>query len=404
MDFSLSEEHLMVRETVRRFVENEVKPNIREWDRHGADPKVYTRLAELGLLGICVPRKWGGSGLDYISLGIACEELEYGDTFLRVVMSVHVGLTAMTLMSWGTDEQKARFLVPQAKGERLGAFCLTEPNAGSDVVGMQTTARREGNRYILNGEKIWISLAEVADQYLVVGWTDMDKKARRDHSGMSAFFVERERPGVKPYTLKGKLGVRAGNTGGVVFENVEIPAENRIGEEGEGFKIAMFALDQGRYTVAAGAAGLIRACLDESVRYAKERKTFGTPLAQHQLIKQKIAQMESDYQISVLLYQKVGWMKNQGLRNTRETSLAKWYATDAAQRAANQAVQVFGSYGFSDEYPVERFYRNSKGATIYEGTSEIHTLLQADYALGYRVDKPLRINLPTYPFAEDAEG
>lgn len=404
MDFQLSEEHLMVRETVRRFVENEIKPHIREWDRHGADPKVYQRMADLGLLGICVPRKWGGSGLDYIALGIACEELEYGDTFLRVVMSVHVGLTAMTLMAWGNEEQKRRFLVPQARGERLGAFCLTEPNAGSDVVGMQSTARREGDRYILNGEKIWISLAEVADQYLVVAWTDPDKKARRDHSGMSAFFVERERAGVKPYTLKGKLGVRAGNTGGVVFENVEIPLENRIGEEGEGFKIAMFALDQGRYTVAAGAAGLIRACLDESVRYAKERKTFGTPLAQHQLIKQKIAQMEADYQISVLLYQKVGWMKNVGLRNTRETSLAKWYSTEAAQRAANAAVQVFGSYGFSDEYPVERFYRNSKGATIYEGTSEIHTLLQADYALGYRVDKPLRINLPTYPFAEDAEG
>ncbi len=404
MDFRLSEEHLMVRETVRRFVENEIKPHIREWDRHGADPKVYQRLADLGLLGICVPRKWGGSGLDYIALGIACEELEYGDTFLRVVLSVHVGLTAMTLMAWGNEEQKRRFLAPQARGERLGAFCLTEPNAGSDVVGMQSTARREGDRYILNGEKIWISLAEVADQYLVVAWTDPDKKAKRDHSGMSAFFVERERAGVKPYTLKGKLGVRAGNTGGVVFENVEVPVENRIGEEGEGFKIAMFALDQGRYTVAAGAAGLIRACLDESVRYAKERKTFGAPLAEHQLIKQKIAQMEADYQISVLLYQKVGWMKNVGMRNTRETSLAKWYSTDAAQRAANAAVQVFGSYGFSDEYPVERFYRNSKGATIYEGTSEIHTLLQADYALGYRVDKPLRINLPTYPFAEDAEG
>lgn len=404
MDFRLSDEHLMVRETVRRFVENEIKPHIREWDRHGADPKVYQRMADLGLLGICVPRKWGGSGLDYIALGIACEELEYGDTFLRVVMSVHVGLTAMTLMAWGNDEQKRRFLVPQAQGQRLGAFCLTEPNAGSDVVGMQSTARREGDRYILNGEKIWISLAEVADQYLVVAWTDPDKKAKRDHSGMSAFFVERERAGVKPYTLKGKLGVRAGNTGGVVFENVEIPAENRIGEEGEGFKIAMFALDQGRYTVAAGAAGLIRACLDESVRYAKERKTFGKALAEHQLIKQKIAQMAADYEISVLLYQKVGWMKNVGLRNTRETSLAKWYSTDAAQRAANAAVQVFGSYGFSDEYPVERFYRNSKGATIYEGTSEIHTLLQADYALGYRVDKPLRINLPTYPFAEDAEG
>lgn len=400
MDFSLNEEHKMVRESVSRFVQNEVQPNIREWDRHGADRKVFEKLAELGMLGICIPRKYGGSGLDYISLGIACEELEYGDTFLRVAMSVHVGLTAMSLFTWGTEEQKQRFLVPQARGERLGAFCLTEPNAGSDVVGMQSTARREGDRYILNGEKIWISLAELAHQYLVFAWTDLEKKAKRDHSGISCFLVERHHPGVQPYTLHGKLGVRAGNTGGVVFENAEIPVENRIGEEGEGFKIAMFSLDQGRYTVAAGSTGLIKACLDESVRYAKERKTFGVPLATHQLIKQKIARMEADYQISLLLYQKVGWMKNVGLRNTRETSLAKWYSTDAAQRAANEAVQVFGSYGFSDEYPVERFYRNSKGATIYEGTSEIHTLLQADYVLGYRQDKPTRTILPVYPFEE----
>lgn len=400
MDFSLNEEHKMVRESVSRFVQNEVQPNIREWDRHGADRKVFEKLAELGMLGICIPRKYGGSGLDYISLGIACEELEYGDTFLRVAMSVHVGLTAMSLFTWGTEEQKQRFLVPQARGERLGAFCLTEPNAGSDVVGMQSVAKREGEHYILNGEKIWISLAELAHQYLVFAWTDLEKKAKRDHSGISCFLVERDRPGVKPYTLHGKLGVRAGNTGGVVFENVEVPIENRIGEEGEGFKIAMFSLDQGRYTVAAGSTGLIKACLDESARYAKERKTFGLPLANHQLIKQKIARMEADYQISLLLYQKVGWMKNVGLRNTRETSLAKWYSTDAAQRAANEAVQVFGSYGFSDEYPVERFYRNSKGATIYEGTSEIHTLLQADYVLGYRQDKPIRTILPVYPFEE----
>lgn len=398
MDFSLTEEHKMVRESVSRFVEQEVKPYIREWDRHGADFKVFEKMAELGFLGISVPQKYGGAGLDYISLGIVCEELEYGDTFLRVVMSVHMGLTALSLFTWGTEEQKQKFLVPQAKGTRLGAFCLTEPNAGSDVVGMQSTARREGDRYILNGEKIWISLAEIADQYLVVAWTDMEKKANRDHSGLSAFIVERKQAGVKPYALHGKLGVRAGNTGGVVFENVEVPLENRLGEEGEGFKIAMFSLDQGRYTVASGSAGLVKACLDESVKYAQERKTFGVSLSHHQLIKQKIANMESDYQISLLLYQKVGWMKNVGQRNTRETSLAKWFSTEAAQRSSREAVQLFGSYGFSDEYPVERFYRNSKGATIYEGTSEVHTLMQADYVLGNRQDKPLRCNLPTYPF------
>ncbi|NUL83570.1 MAG: acyl-CoA dehydrogenase family protein [Armatimonadetes bacterium] len=398
MDFQLTEEHKLVQESMRSFVEREVAPNIREWDRNGAPRSVFNKLAETGALGICFPRQYGGQGMDYISLGLTCEELEYGDTFLRVAMSVHVGLSGMSIFSWGTEEQKQRFLRPQATGERLGAFCLTEPNAGSDVVGLQSTAKKDGESYILNGEKIWISLSDYADQFLVVAWTDLEKKAKRDHSGMTAFIVERTMPGIKTYAIHGKLGVRAGNTGGVVFDNVRVPAENRLGEEGEGFKIAMFSLDNGRYTVASGSAGLIRACLEASVKYAQERKTAGVPISQHQLIKQKVAHMEADYQISRLLYLRAGWMKNVGQRNTKETSLAKWYSTDAANRAANQAVQLFGAYGFADEYPVERFYRNSKGAQIYEGTSDIHTLMQADYLFGNRQDKPSRVNLPTWPF------
>jgi glutaryl-CoA dehydrogenase (non-decarboxylating) len=301
-------------------------------------------------------------------------------------------------LSWGTEEQKQRYLVPQARGEKIATYGLTEPAAGSDAVGIQTRAVRDGNSYVLSGEKMWISLADVADHFLVFGWTDPAKRSRRDHSGLSAFIVTREMPGLRTGTLHGKLGIRAGNTGSITMDEVRVPRANMLGEEGEGFRIAMFALDQGRYTVAAGATGLIRACLDSSVRYAKERTAFGRPIAEHQLVKEMIAGMARDYEVSRLLYLRAGWMKNAGQRNTRETSLAKWYATVASERAAGDAVEVHGAYGYSDEYPVERFYRNSKGAVIYEGTREIHTLMQADYALGYREDRPPRVQLPAWPF------
>jgi len=273
---------------------------------------------------------------------------------------------------------------------------LTEPNAGSDAVGIQTVAKKTGDRYVLNGEKHWISLAEVADNFLVIAWTDLEKKKNRDHSGLSAFIVERGFKGFESGNMTHKWGIKAGNTGWFRMSDVEVPEENLVGEEGEGFKVAMFALDQGRYTVAAGATGLIRACLDESVAYAKERQTFGVPIGQHQLVKQMIANMSRDYDCSRLLWLRAGVLKNKGIRNTRETSMAKWVSTVASERAGSDAIQIFGSYGYSDEYPVGRFWRNSKGAVIYEGTREIHTLMQADYALGYRVDKPTRISLPKH--------
>ncbi|MCI0532053.1 MAG: acyl-CoA dehydrogenase family protein, partial [candidate division Zixibacteria bacterium] len=250
--------------------------------------------------------------------------------------------------------------------------------------------------YVLNGEKMWISLADVADNFLCVAWTDRKKRDKRDHTGLSAFIVERKFKGVKTGTIHGKLGVRAGNTGYISFSDVEVPQENMLGQEGEGFKIAMFCLDQGRYTVAAGATGLTKACLDASVNYAKTRKTFNTYIGEHQLVKEMIAFMVSGFEASQLLWLKAGWLKNQGMPNSQETALAKWFACDAAEKAAADAVQVFGSYGFSDEYPVERFYRNSKGSSIYEGTREIQKLLQADYALGYKVDKGTRCPLPKY--------
>ncbi len=397
MDFDLTEEQRLLEQTVREWGAREVAPHIKELDRqHRFDPNVLPQMAELGLLGAPVPAEYGGAGMDYVSLGVICEELEYVDTSLRVIMSVHAGLNSLTLLAWGTEDQKQRYLVPQAHGQKIATYGLTEPSAGSDARGIQTVAIRKGDRYLLTGEKMWISLADVADNFLVFAWSDLEKKKQRDPSGISAFLVERAFKGFSSGTLKEKWGILAGNTGFFKMEEVEVPKENLVGREGEGFKIAMFALDQGRYTVAAGATGLIRACRDASAKYARERKTFGVEIAQHQLVKEMIAQMESDYQAARLLWLRAGYLKNQGRRNTRETGLAKWFATVASERAAGDAVQVHGANGYSDEYPVGRFYRNCKGAVIYEGTREIHKLMQADYVLGYRVDRPTRCELPPY--------
>lgn len=395
MDFALNDEQRMVQHMVRDFAQKEVAPIIKEYDRkQDMAPFILPRMAELGILGICIPVRYGGQGMDYISLGLACEELEAVDSTLRVVMSVHMGLSSMGLLQWATEEQKQRFLVPQAKGEKISSFGLTEAGMGSDVAAMASTARRDSNVYVLNGEKMWISLATKADTSLVVARTNPE--ALNPHEGLSAFLVELDSPGVKTGDIHGKLGVRAGSTGWIAFQDVRVPAENRIGEEGEGFKIAMSCLDNGRYTVAAGATGLIRASLEASVRYANERKAFGREIGKFQLVQQKIAYMVQAYEAARLLYLRAGWMKNAGMRNTRETSLAKWFATDASFEAAAEAVQVHGAYGYSDEYNVERYLRNAKGAIIYEGTSEIHQLMQAGYELGYRDDGPLRKELPAY--------
>jgi glutaryl-CoA dehydrogenase (non-decarboxylating) len=397
IDFDLSEEHRLLEQSVREWGGREIAPRIQELDRsHTFDTKILPQMADLGLLGICVPVDYGGAGMDYISLGLASEELEYVDTSLRVIMSVHVGLNSLSILAWGTEEQKQRYLVPQSQGAQIATFGLTEPAAGSDARGIQSVAIRKGDRYVLSGEKMWISLADVADNFLVVAWSDLEKKKQRDPSGLSAFIVERQFKGFSSGTLKHKWGILAGNTGFFKMDDVEVPAENLLGREGEGFKIAMFALDQGRFTVAAGATGLIRACRDASVSYAKERKAFGVEIGQHQLVKEMIAQMESDYQASRLLWLRAGWLKNIGRRNTRETGLAKWFATVASERAAGDAVQVHGANGYSDEYPVGRFYRNCKGAVIYEGTREIHKIMQADYVLGFRQDRPTRCELPAH--------
>jgi len=387
IDLSLSDENRLVQSSVRDFAAHEISPHIGEWDaRHEVHREVFTRMAELGFLGAPIPEGYGGSGLDYVSLGILCEELERADTAFRVVMSVHVGLNSLTLLQWGTEEQKQRFLVPQAKGEKLATFGLTEPGVGTDAANLATTARRDGDSYVLNGSKMWISLADVADHFLVFATLDRAKK----HKAITAFIVERGMPGFTTGSIEGKLGIWAGNTGELAFNDVRVPAANRVGEEGEGFTIAMSAIDQGRFTVASGAVGLAQACLDASVKYAHERKTFGEEIGRHQLVKQMLARMSQGIEAGRLLCRQAAWLKNRGLRNTRETSLAKWFCTDHAVASALDAIQIHGAYGYSDEYPVARYLRNSKAAVIYEGTSQLHTLIQADYLLGYREDKPLR--------------
>jgi alkylation response protein AidB-like acyl-CoA dehydrogenase len=385
----------MVQATVRKFAQKEIAPVIKEYDRKQEPiPFALARLGELGILGLCFPVRYGGQGMDYLSLGLACEELEAVDSSLRVVMSVHTGLCGMTLLQWGSEAQKEKFLVPLARGEKIGCGVFTEPGAGSDVGNLRAAAKRDGDVYVLNGEKMWISLASKADFALAT--MRSNPNAKKGTSSLSTFLVDLHSPGVTRGDIHGKLGVRAGSTGWINFKDVRVPTENRIGEEGEGFKITMSAFDHGRYTVASGATGLIRASLEASVKYAGERQTFGKPIAEHQLIQEKIARMAQDYEIARLLYLRAGWMQNQGQRCTREISIAKRFAVAASFAAADDAIQVHGAYGYSDEFDVERYLRNARGAVIYEGSAEIHTLIQAGYALGLRKDKPLGHELPAY--------
>jgi glutaryl-CoA dehydrogenase (non-decarboxylating) len=397
INFELSEEHLALQKTVKEFCQNEVAPYIKEWDaKSHFERPILGKMADLGILGVCIPEQYGGAGFDYVSLGLVCEELEACDTFLRVIMSVHVGLNSMSVYSWGTDEQKQKYLVPQAKGEKIATFGLTEPNAGSDVIGMKSNAKRDGDDWILNGEKMWISLGDVADHFLFFCWTDAEKQKARDHTGLSCFIVERSFAGFSSGTLHGKLGIRAGNTGYFTLQDVRVPKENMLGNEGEGFKIAMFALENGRYTVASGATGLIRAARDASVSYANTREVQGQKIGNFQLVKQKIANMEADYQMTRLLCLQTGYLKNDGKPSAKAASLAKWQATVRSETAASMAIEIHGANGYINDYPVERYLRNCKAAVIYEGTRDIHTLMQADWALGLKREKQARVVLPSY--------
>src|SRR5690242_12655860 len=394
MDFTLNEDQRAIQKMVYDFAQREIAPYAREYDERGEiNWNVIKGMKELGLLGGPIPEEYGGAGLDYVSFGLICEEIERAETAFRVLQSVHVGLNSLSLLQWGSDAQKEQYLVPQARGEKLATFGLTEPGCGSDVGNIQTTAVRKGDTYVLNGSKIWISLADVADHFLVVASTDKSKK----HHGLSAFILERGWEGFGTGTIHGKLGVRAGNTGELIFKDVPVPVENRVGEEGEGFQIAMSALDWGRFTVATGAVGLAQACLDASVKYAHERRAFEREIGRFQLVQQMIAKMVDGIETSRLLCYRVGWLKNYGMYTTRETSIAKWHACNVAFESANDAIEVHGAYGYSNEYPAERYLRNSRGSVIYEGTREIHTVMQGEYALGYREQFPYRCPPPPAP-------
>ncbi len=405
IEFELTDEHKALQQTVREFVAGEVAPYIKEWDEKSHfERSVFDKMADLGLMGVCIPEQYGGAGFDYISLGIVCEELEACDTFLRVAMSVHVGLNSLSVYSWGTEEQKQKYLVPQAKGEKLATFGLTEPNAGSDVIGMRSYAKRDGDDWILNGEKMWISLGNTADHFLFFCWTDQEKQKARDHSGLSCFIIERSMKGFTSGTLHGKMGIRAGDTGYFSLQDVRVPKENMLGNEGEGFKIAMFSLENGRYTVASGATGVIRASRDACVSYANTREVQGEKIGNFQLVKQKIANMEADYQMSHLLWLKCGYLKNMGLPSGKAASLAKWQATIRSETAASMAIELHGANGYINDYPVERYLRNCKAAVIYEGTRDIHTLMQADWALGLKKEKIARVSLPPYKASDSSEA
>jgi glutaryl-CoA dehydrogenase (non-decarboxylating) len=381
IDFSLTDEQRLLQDTVRAFVDERVLPVAIENDiNHKLDMDLIQGMAELGILGIVVPEEYGGAGLDFVCEAIACEEIERGEAAFRTLISVHVGLNSMPLLKYGTEEQKQRWLTPQAKGEKLACFGLTEPGAGSDVAAMRTTARREGDTYVLNGQKNWISYATVADHALVFAKTDPGA----GNKGVTAFMLEKGTKGFTSRETQNKLGIWAGSTGELFFENVEVPVENMIGEEGRGFEVAMYGLDQGRFTVAAGAVGVVRACLERSVEYARERETFGQPIGKYQFVQDMIADMILGYETSKLLVMQAAWMKDQGLRNTRETSIAKWHATESAFNAAHLAIQVHGSYGYSAEYGIERYFRNARAPIIYEGTTQIHKMMQAEHALGFR--------------------
>lgn len=395
ISFEMSEEQKILRESVRDFAAT-IAPQIPEQDVNQTfDNNILKKFADQGLLGVSIPEKYGGSGMDYISTAIVSEELEYIDAALRVIISVHNGLNSLGIYQWGTEEQKEKWLKPQAEGKRVATFGLTEPNAGSDVAALETHAKEDGDFYVVNGAKMWISLADVADNYLVFAKTDVKAGSR----GITCFLVNREMKGFSSGTIHDKLGVRSGNTGYFNLDDVVVPKENILGYINEGFKVAMSCLDNGRFTVAAGALGCAKASRDASVKYAKERKTFGKEIGQHQLIQRLLANMQQGIDAAELLIWKAGWMKNMGLRNTRETAMAKWMATNVASQAADDAIQIHGGMGIAggpDGYPVERFWRNARAARIYEGSDQIQELMAGAYTLGYRVDKPLRKELPAW--------
>jgi butyryl-CoA dehydrogenase len=381
MDFDLNEEQKMIQDTIRKFADEEIAPFAAENDKKAEFPRdIFNKLAGLGFMGTPIPEEYGGAGFDYISHAIVAEEIGRADSSMRGTYSVQVSLVELPILKFASEEQKKKYLPKLTSGEWIGCFGLTEPDAGSDPASMVATAKVDGDHYVLNGQKTWITNAGIADLAIVYAKTDPDAGAR----GITAFLVERGFEGFSTRDLHDKLGLRASNTGEIFLEDCRVPKENIMGEVNKGFKVALGTLEFGRYTVAAGCVGAAQGCIDICKEHAKQRVQFGKTIASFQLIQQMIADMVVECEAGRLLVYRAGHLKNKGIPNTRETSIAKYYCSEMVNRVAYKAIQIHGGYGFSGEYPVERFYRDARINTLYEGTSQIQQLIIGAIELGVR--------------------
>lgn len=372
MNFQLTEEQEMLRKMVREFAENEVEPTARERDEEERfDREIFDQMAELGLTGIPWPEEYGGIGSDFISYCIAVEELSRVCASTGVTLSAHLSLASWPIFAYGTEEQKKNYLKRLATGEALGAFALSEPGAGSDVAAMKTTAEKDGDHYVINGSKSWITNGGEAEIYVVFAKTDPEAR----HRGISAFIIEKGTEGFSFGKKEKKLGIRSSPTTELIFENCRIPKENLLGEEGEGFKIAMRTLDGGRNGIAAQAVGIAQGALDAAISYAKEREQFGKPIAHNQAISFKLADMATEIEAARLLTYQAAWLESNGKPYGTQSAMSKLYAGDVAMRVTVEAVQIFGGYGYTKDYPVERYMRDAKITQIYEGTQEVQRLV-----------------------------
>ena len=380
MDFTFTEEQKQLRKTVREFAEGEIAPHVMEWDEASHFPtEILPKLAEMGLLGVIFPEEYGGAGLGYIEYAAAIEELSRADGSVGLFVAAHNSLCSNHIYKFGSEEQKRKYLVPLAQGKKLGAWSLTEPEAGSDAGGTRTTAVRQGNCWVLNGAKTFTTNGHYADVCVAMAVTDKGK----DSHGISAFILEKGMPGFRPGKKENKLGMRASDTSEVIFTDCRVPAENLLGPEGEGFISSLKILDGGRISIAALALGMAQGALEAATKYAKQRKQFGQPISEFQAIQFKLADMATEVEAARLLVYQAAWLADQkNVRFTRESSMAKLFASEVAVRVANECVQIHGGYGFIKDYPAEKFYRDVKLCTIGEGTSEIQKLVIARQLLG----------------------
>ena len=371
MHLQFTEEQQMMRDMVRDFAQKEITPFIEKMEAGEFPRPILKKMGDLGLMGITVPEKYGGAGMDFTSYIIAINELSKVSAVMGVILSVHTSVGTNPILYFGNEEQKQKYIPKLASGEYLGAFCLTEPHAGSDAASLKTRAVKKGDRYILNGSKIFITNGGEADVYIIFASTDLEKRSR----GITAFIVEKDTPGLIIGKNEKKMGLHGSKTVELSFENMEVPIENRLGEEGEGFKIAMANLDVGRIGISAQSLGIAEAALEAAVEYAKERKQFGKPIADYQGIGFKLADMATSVEAARLLVYRAASLKSQGLPCGKEASIAKLFASKTAMEVAIEAVQVFGGYGYTKDYPAERYFRDAKVTEIYEGTSEIQRLV-----------------------------